>query len=1265
MDFRVVPNLFFVWFAFGGLIGPQVAQAQDPLPHEFTIQGRLYAEVSGQTVPLDRNDVDIKLELLAEDNVDCVLYDEEFLGVHLNSTENSSKGVFSLRLGAGTALTNPKPSFVTLFSPGSLQGHVRGTTNTCAVDATAGMRRLVRTFVKVSPGSYEALTPDTRLTAVPSALVAQDASTLQGYGTAAFLMTNTSVTQSKINDVFDKYSRLMNMLSTDSPFLNLPTGTVNMNGATLTNLASPGTSPGDAVNKGYADAHIGGKNVDLSAVSDGKVMMWDQNAQTWKAMDSLVIGRNVASVTSANHGQVLKWNAFGGGQWQPSVDLGITQLKGDVLTAAYGTGVQTATIGTAAVTNEKIADNAITSVKLSSSGVAVNRLLITDALNGSSLRYMNCTAENQTLLWTSTGWTCSLKAAVTSINSKTGDITLNAGDIVGLDYGTAPGQLPQLVGTGALGKLPAVDGSQLLNVSAAQLQGRPVANTDPVASQVLTWNGSVWWPTALPSAVSRIVASTGLLGGTITSSGTLQVDVGTAASKIPQLNANAQLVLASGSATNPAYSFANDGSSGMFLKGSGQIGISTGGSESLVISGTNLIGSNNTVLGAGYVNSMLFGSSNGVNSSSGGAIRILGSSNSVSRARDSASSNVNIVGHSNTVDMGSSGSAVVAAFGIGNSISLPTNGAVAQAVVLGISATAADGQVVVGRYPNLITFTSANSYFSGGGNVGIGTTSPGQKLSVAGTIQSTSGGIMFPDGTTQTTASTDAGTWTRSGALVYYSGGNVGIGTTTPSSKLQIQGNVQIPRGNGVSFNDDTLNAGMRLDNAPSWLLGTDNVMTFTNSGNTSINGAWVFRDTLSATNIMTIRGMGNVGIGTPTPQVRLEIQGTGPQSAMIVPRDTGANRPTGVNGMIRYNTSTASLEAFANNTWVSLAGAAGSFLPLSGGTMTGAVLYPASGSASAPSISFAGSQSTGIFSPSSNNISIAAQGTSALNITGSNGNVGIGTTTPSQRLSVAGTIQSTSGGIMFPDGTTQATASADAGTWTRSGALVYYNGGNVGIGTQTPAQPLDVTGNIKGSRFFSGSGNAGAPGLSFNSDSDNGIYLPAGGNALGFSTAGLDAMRIDGAGNVGIGTTSPSSRLTVNGTVEITGTGQGIKFADGSTQSTSYGVTVNNVTATSTTTALTLPIPKTGSSLQNLILSSSPQITIPVGGFLGQTMITNICQDGTGGRTPTFVPDSGVTLKMTFPAGWPTTTGGKCDICGWVYYMDRAWMLTGCNLNQ
>lgn len=48
--------------------------------------------------------------------------------------------------------------------------------------------------------------------------------------------------------------------------------------------------------------------------------------------------------------------------------------------------------------------------------------------------------------------------------------------------------------------------------------------------------------------------------------------------------------------------------------------------------------------------------------------------------------------------------------------------------------------------------TSGSNVYYNTGNVGIGTTNPGQKLSVAGTIESTSGGVKFPDGTTQTTA---------------------------------------------------------------------------------------------------------------------------------------------------------------------------------------------------------------------------------------------------------------------------------------------------------------------------------------------------------------------------------------------------------------------------------------------------------------------------------------------------------------------------------
>jgi len=64
------------------------------------------------------------------------------------------------------------------------------------------------------------------------------------------------------------------------------------------------------------------------------------------------------------------------------------------------------------------------------------------------------------------------------------------------------------------------------------------------------------------------------------------------------------------------------------------------------------------------------------------------------------------------------------------------------------------------------------------GNVGIGTQFPGQKLTVAGTIESTSGGFRFPDGTVQTSAAAGAG-----GSVVH---GTTLIGNGTGASPLNV-----------------------------------------------------------------------------------------------------------------------------------------------------------------------------------------------------------------------------------------------------------------------------------------------------------------------------------------------------------------------------------------------------------------------------------------------------------------------------------------------
>ena len=58
--------------------------------------------------------------------------------------------------------------------------------------------------------------------------------------------------------------------------------------------------------------------------------------------------------------------------------------------------------------------------------------------------------------------------------------------------------------------------------------------------------------------------------------------------------------------------------------------------------------------------------------------------------------------------------------------------------------------------------------------------------------------------------------------------------------------------------------------------------------------------------------------------------------------------------------------------------------------------------------------------------------------------------------------------------------------------------------------------------------GSASAPAITTDGDTNTGIFFPAA-DTIAFAEGGAEAMRIDSSGNVGIGTTSPSTKLTVN----------------------------------------------------------------------------------------------------------------------------------------
>lgn len=95
-----------------------------------------------------------------------------------------------------------------------------------------------------------------------------------------------------------------------------------------------------------------------------------------------------------------------------------------------------------------------------------------------------------------------------------------------------------------------------------------------------------------------------------------------------------------------------------------------------------------------------------------------------------------------------------------------------------------------------------------------------------------------------------------------------------------------------------------------------------------------------------------------------------------------------------------------------------------------------------------------------------------------------------------------------------------------------------------------DATGtfNISGAVNEVPAGSVGAPSITTTGDTNTGIFFPAA-DTIAFSEGGVEAMRLDSSGNVGIGTNSPGTKLDVSGNLRFSAASPVIEFNNGGAQ--------------------------------------------------------------------------------------------------------------------
>jgi hypothetical protein len=561
---------------------------------------------------------------------------------------------------------------------------------------------------------------------------------------------------------------------------------------------------------------------------------------------------------------------------------------------------------------------------------------------------------------------------------------------------------------------------------------------------------------------------------------------------------------------------------------------------------------------------------------------------------------------------------------------LNKSGAATMTGPLGINTSApasglqVNGPIVGSSYGGSMSAGNISSGYFGsntsGGNysfpgfVGIGTSSPAFALDVVGDINMT--GTLRYNGNPFSSSQ-----WLTNSTAIYYNNGNVGIGTSAPTSRLTLTGgDFQIDHNRSIMVNYGA-NSTMLIGNyADSQGFGYGTTTTYTASiaveGDVKGNRFCIKEDCKAAwTDIVaaggggqwTVNGSdmynansGNVGIGTTNPGKKFEIV-DGTDSIKFGKWSTGGYASIWFDQASPSNTNYGFL---GNSTETEFNAAA--------------TIYFNIGDVEKMRI-------------------------------GSTGNIGIGTMDPQSRLDVVGGVYaqgeshlyqgtyfdpvsgtlaavklSQNASASFPSAPFSAgingaaganlntyagyfnNASTVSGTGLNYGVYAIgnnnYFSGNVGIGNTAPATKLDVSGSFRNTLATTHSLLGGAGNVLVMADNTGTLYStttsavinPIVTSASGWTANGTTVYKSDTNGNVGIGTTNPTlAKFTLLGDMYLGSMGDGLRLSADINSSYIDGIENPLVFRTIRTTGSDSILFQTSSTTRMLINGSSGNVGI------------------------------------------------------------------------